>query len=366
MQRLIHADPTTSIVSVATREIDESGNRLGRIAYPPKFANEQSALAHLLEKCPYIMPASGFNRRLIPLAQAPLTRTAFDWWLWIQGWLKTGANVSDEILVGYRQHSGQEQLLYDKAETRLDSFRMMNKVINSFEFRSRIDSWSTEQLNEFVTDLMGGDGPLYGDQILGPLIQLTLADLLPAERLSPKVGALFAQASGTLGVIDCRMATQALTGVTLAPGIPPTAWSRTDVGFEWTNECAHVQAWKNYLNCPTNSEAAVKVIGSCSCQNDTISKEMNFSLVAGSAGNRHEVILDRCPNDSSVLNLVVAIREASSSAIFRLPGDSVTEWLIRRVTRLRRRRLGRLLESRLRTYRQKSENSRAKARSSQK
>lgn len=267
MSNMARSGPDVTMVSGAVQFIDSDGRRLGGRITPPAFRSRPEALGRLLSRDDYPMPGSGFRRDAVDLSQAPLTRTAFDWWLWTQCWLAGSAAVTDDLVVLYRQHPGQEQRHYGTQSFRIDGARMMLDLVHSQRFREAVDAWSQEELALFVTTVLGSVGPNYGDTRWGPLVQLALADVL-RERIPVEMTIkLHAQAAAQSGSVASVGDLQALTGAPLTPAqLPQLTWSRVPIAATWSSACELTTAWSEYLQLPSGARSAMTVAFQCSCQ----------------------------------------------------------------------------------------------------
>lgn len=267
MSNLARSGPDVTMVSGAVQFIDSDGRRLGGRITPPAFRSQPEALGRLLSRDDYPMPGSGFRRDAVDLSQAPLTRTAFDWWLWTQCWLAGSAAVTDDPVVLYRQHTGQEQRHYGTHSFRTDAARMMLDLVHSRCLREVVDTWPQEDLELFVRTVLGSEGPNYGDTRWGPLVQMALADVLRDRIPASMTLDLHAQAAGQSGGVASLGDLQALIGAPITPPrLPGITWSRVPITVTWASSCALTTAWADYLQLPRDAHSAVNLVFRCSCQ----------------------------------------------------------------------------------------------------
>jgi len=268
MAHLARSSPSVTMVSVAVQNINSSGRRLGSRITPPDYRSQPDALGHLLVRDDYPMPGSAFRRSAVDLRNTPMTRSAFDWWLWWQCWLSGNAATSADPAVYYRQHVGQEQRHYGMRSFRNDAARMQLSVLNSEPFRRTIDSWSRTDLEKFCSVITSSPGPVYGDTRWGPLLQMALSDILRDRIPVSTYLDLYSQAAGQAGSIASVGELQALAGQLLANlQLPKATWSRIPISANWSESCVLSEAWKSYLQLPTNGHERISAQFSCSCAN---------------------------------------------------------------------------------------------------
>ena len=267
MSNLARSGPDVSMVSGTVQFIDSEGRRLGGRITPPAFSSQPEALGRLICRDDYPMPGSGFRRDVVDLSQAPLTRTAFDWWLWMQCWLAGSAAVTDEPVVLYRQHDGQEQRHYGTQNFRADAARMLLALLHSQSFQDVVESWTPEELDLFVRTLLQSAGPSYGDTRWGPLVQMALADVLRDHIPAAIAADLHAQAAAQSGGVASVGDLQALISAPITPTrLPGITWSRVPITATWETSCALMTAWADYLQLPQGEDSKVNVAFQCSCQ----------------------------------------------------------------------------------------------------
>lgn len=269
MRRLAGGSPQASMVSTAFTNIDADGAAAPGGGSPPAFRTQAQALAHLLQSNQYGMPASGFRRSAIDLAAGPMTRSSFDWWLWIQAWLAGPAAVSSEVAVHYRVHTGQEQHSYGSQSFALDGARMIDSVISETRFRQAVAAWTEPERAEFVELLLKGPGLNNGDSRWGPFLQVRLVDALIDILDSSTLQQLFGQASAQAGIIPAIGALRTVSNDPSIASLSETVWSRVPISAEWCCDCACSVAWRQYLQVPEAPRARVHLTFVCAASTES-------------------------------------------------------------------------------------------------
>ena len=309
MSDLARSGPNVTMVSSAVQFIDSDGRRLGGRITPPAFASQPEALGHLVSRDDYPMPGSGFRRDAVDLSQAPLTRTAFDWWLWTQCWLAGSAAVTDEPTVLYRQHAGQEQRHYGTQTFRTDAARMLMALLHSQSFRAVVKAWTSRELDLFVSTVLESAGPNYGDTRWGPLLQMALADMLRDQIPPSMTRDLHAQAAGQSGSVASVGDLQALIGEPIKPPrLPRITWSRVPISATWSASCNPTRAWADYLQLPSGTHAPITIVFQCSCLVASSGQHrLSANLSRPDTKSTFTMELTAPPNDANAAPLLEAI-----------------------------------------------------------
>lgn len=309
MSELARSHPSVTLISTSVQLIDSTGDRLGGRITPPQFRSQPEALGRLLARDDYPMPGSGFRRSEVDLREAPLTRTAFDWWLWMQCWLAGTAAVSEEPSVLYRQHPGQEQRHYGTQSFRMDAARMMLAHLHSRRFRDVVDAWSAEDIELFISSVTGSVGPNYGDTRWGPLVQVALTEIIRDRLPATVLIDMYAQAAGQSGSIASVGDLQALAGAPLAAGcLPRATWSRVPITARWAPNCSMVGDWTQFLQLPDRGRAAITVDFRCSCvDRPWAPHQLTARLTRTDRSTQVLVHLAAPPSDGAVAPLLDAI-----------------------------------------------------------
>lgn len=351
LQELSSAGPDVTIVSGAMGQIDHRGRRLATVNCPPVFDNAQGALAALLERASYSMPATAFRKSIIDPTFLPRTRTAFDWWLWIQGWMRGVAVVSQEEIVLYRQHEGQEQRHYGSHVFRADAARMLISVLTSPSFKKRLDEWSPTEVDHFAGAALSSEGPNSGDSRWGPMVQMVLADRLLGVASSERICGLFAQASAQAGSPPTLGALRALVGDPDLAELPKETWSRVPVTISFIGACRHIQAWKSFLNWHPARSSQIEVALWCSCDQETTAQGSVFARgCRGDTDESFEMRLSEGPGEVATAQLLDAIGLLTGRLHgFEMHDDGAARFL-KFYEKLRLSRAGALLESGYRRY----------------
>lgn len=309
MSDLARSGPDVTMISGTVQFIDSDGRRLGGRVTPPAFGSQPEALGRLISRDDYPMPGSGYRRDGVDLSNAPRTRTAFDWWLWTQCWLAGSAAVTDEPVVLYRQHAGQEQRHYGTQSFRADAARMLLALLHSKTFQVVIDSWTPEELDLFVRTVLRSAGPNYGDTRWGPLVQMALAGLLRDRIPASMTLDLHAQAAAQSGGVASVGDLQALIGAPITPPrLPGITWSRVPITATWASSCEMTTAWTDYLQLPRGEHSTVKVAFQCSCQaKPRGDHHLAARLVRKDAALTLTIQLNGLPTDAAAAPLLEAI-----------------------------------------------------------
>lgn len=338
MQRLATAG--IALVSGGVREIDAEGTFLGTGATPATFPCQQVALARLLTSNGYWMPASGFHRDAVDLAHAPLVRSTFDWWLWMQCWLAGPAAVTADPVIRYRRHTGQHANYYPSQTFALDAVRMLLAVLDSDRFRTVVAGWTREEADLFADTLLAGPGPIVGDARWGTLVQIVAAERLVGRASPPRVAELHAQAAAQAGSPASSGELRLLfpEGV----GLPAATWSRVPITATWPGDCVLAQQWARYLAIPASGRAEVVLTASCACGSGGAPLLRVEGRRPDGTGEFH-LTLDGEPSDSAAGPLLDAIGTMTGRPHGFAPVASVEARVIDGVRRLRSGRLGRTL-----------------------
>jgi glycosyltransferase involved in cell wall biosynthesis len=338
MQRLATAG--VALVSGGVREIDADGRFLGIGASPSTFPSQPVALARLLTSNGYWMPASGFHRDAVDLSQAPLVRSTFDWWLWMQCWLTGPAAVTSDPVIRYRRHSGQHANYYPSQTFALDAVRMLLSVLDSDRFRAVVAGWTREEADMFADTILAGPGPIVGDARWGTLVQVVAAERLVGRASPPHVAELHAQAAAQAGspASSGELRLLAPEGV----GLPPATWSRVPITATWPADCALAQQWAAYLAIPSSGRAEVVITATCACGRGRAHLLRIEGLRPDGTGE-FRLTLQGPPSDSASGPLLDAIGTMTGRPHGFAPIASIEARIIDAVRRLRGGRLGRSL-----------------------
>ena len=341
MSELASTGNGVTLISGGARHIDEHGRGLGISSRPPQFESRSEALGFLLCANPYTMPASGFRRDAVDIHSAPRTRFALDWWIWIQCWLSGQASVSRREIIDYRQHTGQEKVVFGTQIPRLEGARMLASIVGSDAFKDVLMSNTVPENEEFVNQLLMGMGPNHGDSRWGPLVQSMVADELRNVLSAELLTALYYQANGQAGLPASPGTISTCLGLPLSDNISSWAWSRVPVRGHLDSDCVHTRRWTEYLNIPDKRLADITVVLACDCSSSPDETPRVTATV-----RRNDEVCQR-------VNLGIEASESTAAllldAIGRTTGreqgfdslDTTTERWLRRLVRFRYSRLGR-------------------------
>ena len=364
MSRLVAQGPDVTMVSTGMGQIDARGRRLGGETIPPHYESTGVALASLITRDPYAMPASGFRKNAVDLSQAPRSRTAFDWWLWIQCWLSGRAAVSDDLTVLYRQHSGQEQRGYRAGEFLTDGARMLSSVLADARFQRLLEAWPQEEVQLFTSTLLNGVGPNSGDSRWGPLLQMEIADQLRPRISTVDLVALHSQACGHSGAVPTVGALRALAGGEVPDEVPQSTWTRVPVKARWTTNCPLSTTWRRYLNIPEGPGGLIRVLVGCSCGEvgkGGLGHRLGLAVTRtdSACGTTHLVLKDP-PSDEASLEVREAISILARETQGFDPSVTLEQRLVVLYRRLRVHPTGAWAERAVRQTRRYSAKRRAK------
>lgn len=309
MAALAQSESQITMLSGAVQVIDAKGRLVGKDISPAVFTSQAEALSRLIARDEYPMPGSGFRRDAVDLSEAPLTRTAFDWWLWIQCWMTGHAAVTQDSVVLYRQHDGQEQRHYGRQRFRTDAARMLMATLHSEQFRSVVDAWTQDDLEQFSSTLLQSTGPMYGDTRWGPLVQMALVDLLRERLPESVITDLYAQATSQAGTIVSVGDLQTLMASPMAQAqLPRMTWSRVPVVANWEATCDLATAWSDYLQLPTSGTREIVVEFQCRCATQPQEgHELDVVLRRRDTASTVRLRLAETPNDAAAAPLLEAV-----------------------------------------------------------
>jgi hypothetical protein len=310
---LIADHPSATMVSGAYRNIDDRGHVAPGGWVPPQFDSAAEALSALLSTNQYGMPASGIRRSAMDFSSAPMTRSSFDWWLWIQAWMAGTAAVTSEVTTEYRVHGGQEQHSYGKQGFALDGARMISGVLSSQQFTSVVAGWDEKDRVTFVERILEGPGINNGDSRWGPLLQIRLADML-RDLIDPKyIADLVSQASAQAGVIAPVGAVRTAISDSRVDRLPSRTWSRVPISAAWDCSCQQCSSWKAYLNLPELTKTRLVLRFHCP-GTAGYSAARRVELLDFDTGNTVHLSLDGEINEAAVAPLLEAVGQATGRA----------------------------------------------------
>ena len=144
-----------SLIAFGADTINEKGkSNLFTYRPPSKYSRDKIA-AKLLVDSVFWMPCTIVKTSILKNKSDPMTITAFDWWIWINGVINGEIKFFDSGLISYRQHDGQEQKSFLKLNWEVDSLLMLNKELDS-DFGKYITSLlenKTNFLEQLKTEL---------------------------------------------------------------------------------------------------------------------------------------------------------------------------------------------------------------------
>lgn len=345
MSALAETSPDVMLIACGMSHIDGQGREIGAPMLPPEFPDEITALSSLLVRNPYALPASGFRKSAINLARVPPSRTAFDWWLWIQCWLKGRAAVSRNVCVQYRQHAGQEQRSYTRDEFELDGARMLASVVSSQEFHDALSQWSGDDYLRFATRILQSEGLNGGEPQWGPLLQLIAVQVL-SDRLATTTSAeLYAQASAHAGVTPTPTAISSFTRGSLPASLPRSTWSRVALHASWKTQCELSMAWRTYLMMPEIGRGRIRVTVKCSCLHGSgTAHTLRIEIQRRDAAIKRHLLICQDPSEAASLPLRQALDHAISAQGGLHTGSSMEQRIIRTYRKARGNRAFGFLE----------------------
>ena len=120
-----------SLIAFGADTINELGKSNLFTYRPPSKYSKDKIAAKLLVDSVFWMPCTIVKTSIIKNKSDPLTVTAFDWWIWINGVINGELKFFDLELISYRQHEGQEQRSFLKLNWEVDSLLMLNRELDS-------------------------------------------------------------------------------------------------------------------------------------------------------------------------------------------------------------------------------------------
>ncbi|MDA9863351.1 glycosyltransferase family 2 protein [bacterium] len=350
---LIANHPSATMVSAAYRNIDDRGRIAPGGWVPPQFDSAAEALSALLSTNQYGMPASGIRRSAMNFSSAPMTRSSFDWWLWIQAWMAGTAAVTSAVTTEYRVHGGQEQHSYGKQGFTLDGARMISGVLSSQQFTSVIARWDEKDRVTFVERILEGPGLNNGDSRWGPLLQIRLADLL-RDLIDPKyVADLVSQASAQAGVIAPVGAIRTAISDSRVDRLPSRTWTRVPVSAEWDCSCQQCSSWRAYLNLPELSKTRLVLRFHCPVATGG-STARTIALSDLETGITVHLSLDSEISEPAVAPLLEAVGQATGRAHGFETESGIEARALASIRKIRALRSTKWLETKVRLLTQRS------------
>jgi len=175
LANLCRTNGLTGVTLIAGEALtmDAAGRKLPKVYKPPKFKNPNHSLARTLFESPYWMPATAVRRNTIEFDNFPESLTTCDWWLWINGLTKGGVFYTDEPLVSYRIHEGQEQRTYLNQMWELDRLRVFLGDIQNGSLKAWVKTVQRGSVSKFIFYLK--------EEIKGR--QLSIVDLIILTQL---------------------------------------------------------------------------------------------------------------------------------------------------------------------------------------
>jgi len=175
LANLCRTNGLTGVTLIAGEALtmDAAGRKLPKVYKPPKFKNPNHGLARTLFESPYWMPATAVRRNTIEFDNFPESLTTCDWWLWINGLTKGGVFYTDEPLVSYRIHEGQEQRTYLNQMWELDRLRVFLGDIQNGSLKAWVKTVQRGSVSKFIFYLK--------EEIKGR--QLSIVDLIILTQL---------------------------------------------------------------------------------------------------------------------------------------------------------------------------------------
>lgn len=120
-----------SMIAFGATTINEQGKSNLFTYRPPSKYSRNEIAAKLLVDSVFWMPCTIIKTSILKNRSDPLTITAFDWWIWINGVINGEIKFFDLDLISYRQHEGQEQKSFLQLNWEIDSLLMLNSELES-------------------------------------------------------------------------------------------------------------------------------------------------------------------------------------------------------------------------------------------
>lgn len=140
----------TTLIAGEALTMDGVGRKLPKVYKPPKFKDRNHGLARSLFENPFWMPATAVRKSSIEFSDYPESLTTTDWWLWINGLTRGGVFYTDEPLISYRIHEGQEQRTYLNQMWELDRLRVFLGDIQNGSLKTWVKTVQRGSVSKFI------------------------------------------------------------------------------------------------------------------------------------------------------------------------------------------------------------------------
>jgi glycosyltransferase involved in cell wall biosynthesis len=120
-----------SLIAYGADTINEIGKSNLLTYRPPSEYSSDEIAAKLLVDSVFWMPCTIVKTSILKSKSDPLTITALDWWIWINGIITGKIKFFESNLISYRQHDGQEQKSFLKLNWEIDSFMMLSRELET-------------------------------------------------------------------------------------------------------------------------------------------------------------------------------------------------------------------------------------------
>ena len=333
--------PQATILAAGTRHVDEFGSPVGRSFRPGSDVRREIILADLLHHSTFGMVCTAISRSALDFAQAPLSRTTVDWWMWFQGLYAGDVVSTPKEVIDYRQHPGQEATLYRRREVEIEALRLLVSEVQSENFLYTLRQFSPTQISQFVNRILSYEDLANGEHEKSGIIELLLAQSL--VRLGELRGAraLYARGYARDGILVSPTYMKSLTSDPEPAPVAAEMWSQIPVRLRSQGECEHLKLWREVLSYSQGeSSAGIELQVKCErCSSD--GRGVTFCIRVSGKSSEQCLLLNEDPELSEVVQLVDAITNAALVEDFR----SLTRaerWIVGKFRGLKRWKKGKI------------------------
>jgi hypothetical protein len=338
-----------SMISSACQIIDSKDNLSNEFIFPPDFSNEAVALATLFCNASYPLPATGIRRDVVLQLSDPFwprVRSGYDWWMWIQAWLSGPAAVTQEVLVRYRKHEGQEQLMYSNHFWTTEAMRMLSRVVSSSRFQEVSSLWDLDRVEQFVETLLSLGGPNWGVNPSSAQLQMQIAEVLAHNSHHEPASRLFSDAAARSGFLATPDIVSTLIGNSSPKIIWPESWLNVPLSWKKASNCPAANSWWEFFGGTSRmSRDSIEVGCNMLCTSDwehVVTFRFHFSKRTMNLNVSRKVNSHDIQKITNIINSFLVMNSRSISVV------GVENFIIELVARIKKLRVARLVGRELR------------------
>ena len=155
-------------VATSLSIINEDGKISGDFRFPYIQASwpNVTQVARAFHQCPFLWPGLVIQTNRLP-ELVPNSRFSSDWWIGIFLLLTTTVAISQDIMIQYRVHDGQESNLAPLNRKNFESLRHLGELVDSKFFLDWLKKLDNSELCNFLVEIEEFL-PIYADPIFGP------------------------------------------------------------------------------------------------------------------------------------------------------------------------------------------------------